>query len=71
MRFNSGLAMKYRKNGSVYVAYELGYYDIFIQRGNSKPEWFDTFPSRGKAVKEAKRIAMEEKLGFDPDIDVV
>lgn len=73
MRFNSALASKYRKNGYLFVAVDKTgyYYDILIQHSNGKSTWVDSFPNKNVAIKEAKQLAMTEKLGFDLDTDVI
>lgn len=73
MRFSSFMANKYRKNGYVFVAYDLNgkYYDLIIQHPDGKATWIDTFTNRGTAIKEAKLVAMTKKLGFNPDTDLL
>lgn len=73
MRFNSVLASKYRKNGYLFVAIDHTgfYYDIFIQHPNGKATLVDTFSNKGVAIKEAKQLAMTEKLGFNVDTDII
>ena len=73
MRFNSVLASKYRKNGYLFIesVAGVGYYDINIQHPNGMATWIDTFTNKGTAIKEAKQRAMEQKLGFNPDTDII
>ena len=72
MRFCSVMAGKYRVNGYIFIAHDIdcGYHDLFIQYPNGKAEQVDTFTNRGIAIKEAKRLAMTDKLGFNPALDV-
>ena len=73
MRYNSVIAFQYRKNGYLFIAYDLtvGYYDIFIQHPNGKATWIDMYTNKGTAIKRAKNLAMTEKLGFNPDTDII
>lgn len=72
MRFNSNLAHKYRKNGHIVIAHDpkTGYYDIFISKGG-KQQWTDVVTNKAVAEKIAKRMAMEEKLGFNKETDLI
>lgn len=73
MRFHSVTAAKYRRNGYLFVAQDFisGYYELFIQHPNGRATQVGVFTNRGVAIKEAKQRAMMDKLGFNPDIDVI
>lgn len=71
MRFNSGLAYRYRKNGHIVVARDpkTEYYDVFIQYKDKK-FFIEMVKNKAVGIKIAKNKAMEFRMGFDEEIDV-
>lgn len=73
MKFSQSVANLNRKNGYLFVARDVwsGYYDIFIQTPGGAYHPVGSESSKSLAIKEAKQMAMDRKLGFDPKLDVV
>jgi hypothetical protein len=72
LRFNSTFAFHYRKNGYLFITYDpkTSYYDIYIKRPAKVSVWVECQRNKIVAIKQAKRLAMIQKLGFNEEIDV-
>lgn len=73
MRFSSRLAKIYRKNGNLLILKDFmtEYYDMCIQYPSGKVKWIDHHTNKSVLIREAKKIAMKECLGFDEKADVI
>ena len=73
MRYTKALAQKYRKNGYLFIARDIytGAFDIFHQTVEGRFPKVQTEWTKSEAVREAKRLSMEKKLGFNPEIDII